>query len=121
MEGIASRIRRVASKPLRRGHTYVHDDYGGTKFFRQLHCAASVFRFTNDLDIEFALQQPPNSFPDDLVIFRQQDSDSFHGHQDLALHLDQLMHRLNARTRPRLACFCRGACYRCDDAPPDVS
>src|SRR5688572_8313798 len=65
-------------------HGNVHDDHGGTQFFRQLHRLAASLRFADNFNIAFASQQPSKSFPDDQVVFGQQNSDSFHRHSNFS-------------------------------------
>ncbi len=50
----------------------------GSKFPGQFHRLATRLRFANDLDIEFGFQQLPKPLTNNHVIFRQQNSDTFH-------------------------------------------
>ena len=66
-------------------HRDVHHDHGGTKFPRELHGLAAGFRFTDHFNVAFVLQQRPKTFSDDLVVFSQQDSNSFQINQSFCL------------------------------------
>ena len=64
-------------------HRNIHDDHVGTELLRQLDRMAAGFRLSDHLDIAFRLQQGPKSLSDDLMVIRQQHSDSLHKHQSL--------------------------------------
>ena len=72
-------------QPVEQRHRDVHHDHGGSKFPGQLHGLAAGFRFADHFNIRFVFQQCPETLPDDLVIFRQQDSNSFHRPSDFGV------------------------------------
>ena len=61
-------------------HGDVHHDHGGTKFAGELHGLAAGFGFADHFNIGFVFQQGPKTLADNLVVFRQQNSNLFHSH-----------------------------------------
>ena len=67
-------------QPIEQRHRDVHHHHGGAKFSGQLHGLAAGLRFADHFDVGFVFQQRPKALADDLVVFSQQDSNSFHSH-----------------------------------------
>ena len=59
-------------------HGDVHQHHGGTKFFDQGDRLAAVLRFADHFKVVFEFQHLAKTFAHNRVVFRQQNSDSFH-------------------------------------------
>ena len=59
-------------------HRDVHQHHGGTKFFDQGDRLAAVLRFADHFEVVFQFEHLAKSLAHDRVVFRQQNSDSFH-------------------------------------------
>ncbi len=77
--GTSLRICRVASNPLSTGIAMSMTTTAGRSFRVSSTASAAGFRFGNDLEVAFGLQQGPETLANDHVVLNQQDGDWLHG------------------------------------------
>ena len=84
VSGKSLRICRVASNPLSSGIAMSITTTAGRSFRVSCDRLAAGLRFADHFDVAFVFQATPKTLADDLVVFSQQDSDSFHKSVQLA-------------------------------------
>ena len=78
--GGGERLQHLAGgfQTIEQRHGDVHQHHVGTKFFGQRNRLAAVLRFAGHFEIVFQFEHLAKSFAHDRMVFRQQNSDSFH-------------------------------------------